>query len=752
MNTGFRAGLLGTALVTSICLPAAAEDVDTRAEERFVVVASATDTAKIAGSAAYLTAEDLEKQAHSDINRVLRAVPGVNIQEEDGFGLRPNIGLRGTGLDRSSKITLMEDGVLVAPAPYAAPSAYYFPNIARMSGVEVVKGPSSIKYGPRTQGGSINFVSVPVPETTRAVLDLRGGDFNSVRGMATVGGNILETDGVSVDGVIQGLYEENTGFKDLDGGGDTGFRKEDYVAKITFRSGSDASVRQRLTIKGQYSDELSNETYLGLTDDDFQDNPFRRYRGSQRDAMDAEHSEISARYTAEFSNGLDVGLIVYRTDFARDWFKVERVNPLGTTVGSGSSGASISAILADPNANADAFEILLGEDGFVSADGAVLVRHNNRDYYAQGIQAVLGYEGDWLGVGHDVELGLRWHEDEVDRFQWFERFRMDNGTLVRTGVDTPGTESNRIETAEAIAIYVQDVITAGNWQITPGLRFETIDLERRDFGRRDPGRTGDALSTRQNTVNVLIPGLNVLYGVSETLSVFAGVHRGFEPPSPGNAGSDAEEAVNYEAGLRWLTHDSQIEVIGFFNDYSNIIGTCTASTGGGCDIGDQFDGGDVNVLGLEVVTATDLAQWLDTDISVPVTAAYTFTQAEFRRDFESSFDPWGEVRTGDRLPYIPLHQASASVGVEAGIWGGDLTMSWVGDVRTSAGQGAIREADLIGSRVVLDLAAYVEPVEQVRLTVSVRNLLDNEYAVARRPAGLRPGLPRMVLGGATLTF
>ena len=212
------------------------------------------------GSAYYLSSKELEKFSFTDVNRILSAVPGVSIYEEDGFGLRPNISLRGTSPERSSKITLMEDGILIAPAPYSASAAYYFPTIARMEAIEVLKGSSQVQYGPSTTGGAINMISAQIPSEFGGKVRASYGSFNSNQVHAKIGG------GNSRFGyVLEYLNYGSDGFKTLPSGKNTGFNKNDVVAKFKVNLFPSAAIQHSLDFKFQYADEVGNETYLGLS-------------------------------------------------------------------------------------------------------------------------------------------------------------------------------------------------------------------------------------------------------------------------------------------------------------------------------------------------------------------------------------------------------------------------------------------------------------------------------------------------------
>ena len=248
------------------------------------------------GAAYYLSTDELADFNYTDINRALNKISGVNFYEEDGFGLRPNISIRGTSPERSSKIPIMEDRMLISPAPYSASSAYYFPSVARMQAVEVLKGSSQIQYGPYSTGGAINFVSTEIPKSFQGKISSSYGSFNTGQTYSTLGSS-----NGNFGYMIEYLNYNSNGFKDLGENLNTGFDINEITSKVRFNSSKDAKIDQSLEFKFHYYDATSNEPYLGFTDSDFKKSPFLRYIGSGKDKMDAEHNKYLITHEIKIS-------------------------------------------------------------------------------------------------------------------------------------------------------------------------------------------------------------------------------------------------------------------------------------------------------------------------------------------------------------------------------------------------------------------------------------------------------------------
>ena len=696
--------------------------------ERVMVIGSPSTAAEIPGSAHYIAPLQLSRQklAFDDIHEVLRQVPGVNIREEEGYGLRPNIGMRGSGAERSSKITLMEDGVLIAPAPYAAPAAYYFPITGRMEAIEVRKGSSQIKYGPRTNGGALNLISTGIPR------DFKLSGNASLGVDATRKLHLNVGDAYQNFGWVAETYQMATdGFKELDGEGNTGFDVGDYLAKFRLHSNSGDRIYQELEIKLGKTQQTSNETYLGLTDNDFAENPFRRYRGSQEDVFESDHEQYQARYFVVPAKNVDVTTIFYRNNFRRNWYKLQSI-----------SGTSISTIFNDTELYSTELDVARGAG---SAPDALSVRANNRAYYSQGIQTVLGFRF----AQNNFALGFRYHKDQEDRLQHEDGFQMVDGDMRLTSRGAPGSQSNRINEATAWALFVQDQFEWGRWTLSPGFRYENIELLRTDFSRSDPERQNPT-RIRTNGVDVFIPGVGVNFKLNPQVGFFGGIHKGFAPPGPGSKeDTEAESSLNYEVGFRLQNRRVGLEIAGFVNDYDNLLGADTLAAGG-TGAGELFNGGEVLVKGLEASGSFDLSHTLRSSLRLPVRFAYTFTDAHFQNTFDSQFEPWGNVVVGDQLPYLPRHQFHAALGVELQRWRLELAATATGEMRTTAGQGPASPMEATDPHLVFSLSGEYDLMAEeqgISLFVTVRNLADNAYIVARRPAGARPGLQRSVIAG-----
>jgi len=683
---------------------------------------------KISGSTHYISEKEIQKYGYTDINKTLKSVPGVNMQEEDGFGLRPNIGLRGTGVERSSKITVMEDGILMAPAPYIAPSAYYFPTIGRMQGVEILKGSSQIKYGPYTTGGAINLISTQIPNQFGGRINLTSGSFGSKTLHAFVGnshqnfGYLIETFQYGADG-----------FKTLQNGGNTGFDKKDYLAKLRFNTDKNAKIYQSITFKVGQSTENSNETYLGLTQTDFDANPYLRYAGSQMDNMNTKQRQFSATHIIKFSHQFNITTSAYYSDFTRNWYKLDNVQD------SSGTKLKIGNILDNPADNLTYYNVLNGNPNQIN--NTLFVKANNRSYYAKGLQTVASYKFNTNKIIHKIDVGIRVHQDQIDRYQWVDEYNMVNNFMQLTNKGAAGTESNRIETANALAAYAQYKFKFGKFTATPGLRYENIQMYRLDYGKQDVNRTGINLSTRNNFVQVFIPGIGLNYKFTKFLNVFSGIHKGFAPPGT-KEGTKPEESINYEIGTRYAKRSLNFELVLFLNDYNNLLGADLEAAGGQGTTA-LFNGGEVSTNGVEFQMSYDVLSFKKTSkFNLPITAVYTYTDATFKNTFDSDFAGWGDITSGDKYPYLSNHQLTIQASLEHQKFGLNLSGSYQSAMRTTPGVGTIPQDEKIDAYFTLNSSLNYNLHQNIELFGSVTNITNQVYVVAKRPAGLIPGMPR----------
>ncbi|MDZ7829965.1 MAG: TonB-dependent receptor [Halofilum sp. (in: g-proteobacteria)] len=682
--------------------------------EPVTIIGDQEEARVLPGSGAVVDQEQLDKEAATDVHQVLKTVPGVYVREEDGAGLRPNIGIRGATAERSSKVTLMEDGVLIAPAPYSNPAAYYFPTTMRISSIEVLKGAPLLRHGPQTTGGVINMLSTPLPTGERTytefVTDERGStDLHAHHGDA-VGDWAWMVETVQRDGA---------GFKDIDRSNrDSGFDIQDYVGKVRWQGD-----RQSVQFKMQYSEEISNETYLGLTDSDFDDEPNRRYGLSSIDQMDNKHYGLNLTHVFEWSDTVQSTATLYRNDFERNWFKLD-------------GGGSLVDAANGGDANAQG--IL---DGDVDTTG-LEYKNNNRAYVSEGIQ--VNFDID-LGA-HQLETGVRFHEDEMDRFQPVDVYDQVNGSLVFQSTNAPTGGNNRFETGEARSLWLID-----KWQATDelkvnlALRHEDVETSRVQYA--DPGRdTVD--EKRSNDSDEWLPGASFTYDVSDSWQVLAGVHRGFAPLGGGAKKSEEPETSdNWEFGGRYFGHNLFVEAIGFYSDFSNKTENC--SVGSPCSDGSTsgtFVTGEAEISGVEFQLGTGFDRG---DFYVPVDLTYTYTNAEASEDNATS-----GFEKGDQLKDIPENQFSVRAGLEhVSGWDNYAVIKYIDEMCVSAGcNRTSTDLDETESLMVVDFISRYQLRSQTQAFLKVENLFDEQRIVSRLPDGARPNKPLTVSVGMRHEF
>jgi len=730
-NTHTKINLLIMGLLTILFFaPAFADENTEEIVESVTIIGSKENQKKLAGSGQIISNKDLLKAMDTDIQKILTAVPGVYMRTEEGYGLRPNISIRGTAIERSAKVAIMEDGVLVAPSPYTSSSAYYFPTTGRIHSVEVLKGPAAVSQGPQTIGGAINLISTPIPNTPSGKFVQELGENGMMRTHAYYGG----TSG-NFGALVEVHEHESDGFDFIANvGGDTGFDKSDLMVKARYET-----ANHSLTFKMVDLDETSNQSYVGLSQASFNANPRARYGATAYDKMLNDGEQTSLTYVGDFEN-FNVTFTSWQNDYYRDWFKVSDFNNKKAH----GEQDDINELISDANnGSANAQAIL---DGKLPVQ--IEYKHNNRYYTNEGYQFSINTS---LGI-HDLTLGYRDMEDSESRVQAHEYADQaaDGSLSPLYGYIGLNNSNNRLRESSATSYYLQDTMDFGRLDITVGYRSEDYDQRHRRWSdragpnltmvRTGPADNRDTFATNDHTTQ----SFGATYEVSENLTLVAGFHEGMTPMF----GADPEEADNTELGIRYKDGAGEVEIFYFSSEYSNLAAECTLVSGAACNADESavFSGGSADVEGIEFN-----GSWIfDGDgISYPVAIAYTSTDATFNNSSESDY--FGVVAAGDDLPYIP----SSSMALVAGFitdegLSGNMRLIDVGGSCSIAACGTYNK---IHAHTIIDLDLRKALNDAMDLYVIVENVTDDADIISRAPSeGARSQKPRTIKVGFSYKF
>lgn len=663
----------------------------------------------IPGSASFIRPATLKALQPINGNEVLRTVPGLHVVEEEGIGMRANIGIRGLDPDRSSRVLMLEDGVPVALNPFGEPQMYYTPAIDRMEAVEVLKGSGQVLFGPQTIGGVINYITAAPPKSEEARIRLQagqGGYFSSLLSY----GNTVGNAGFRVDYLR----------KQADNIGSTGFKINDLNSKVKIRF----SDRSTLGIKVGFYDEASNATYIGLTQTMYDRGGQDFVRLAPDDLLTVRRISGSATHEYRFRPAVQLKTTAFAYSTTRDW----RRQDFGRS----------------PNVS-NRTGVIWGDESIPG--GAIYMRnqngHRDRQFEVAGVEPRLAASFQTGSVAHKLDAGVRF---------LFERAFEQRVNGTRPWARAGALVEDEIRTGRALSAFVQNRISLGQrWNVTAGLRSETY------FYERDIARLAqkDTTILSNTTISQLIPGLGLNFQAADEWTIFAGLHRGFSPPRVKDAISnegvaynlDPELSWNSELGLRgrireWLT----AELTAFYMDFSNQIIPISESSGGsGTGLA---NGGRSLHRGLEWAVNWDAGSlFLPKGHSIEAYFSGTYSDAFYNADRFIGAGDAVNIR-GNRLPYAPRWMYSAALqyaapfGLQGRVTVNGQSAQFTDELNTTT-PSADGETGLIEGRFTMDGSlSYTLPNGKWSFIAGVKNLTNERFIATRRPQGIRVNVPR----------
>jgi Fe(3+) dicitrate transport protein len=487
---------------------------------------------------AFISPEKLNIDLSSNNSRQLFGrIPGIMVWESDGSGIQTGIATRGLSPNRSWEFNMRQNGYDISSDVFGYPEAYYTPPADAVAKIEILRGASSLQYGPQF-GGMINYVFENAPATNGSKTKIRQsfGSYGLFNNFISTG---LRKNKFS----FYSFYHRRSA---------DGWRENSaYNTQTGFISvGYDFNEKVKVKAEYTHSDMLSQQAG-GLTDVQFQDNAQQSLRA--RNWMSIPWNLMNIQ--------LDID--------ASEKFQLE-IKTFGLLATRNSVG------FLDPINTADVI---------LSTTNDYAARRLDADKYQNiGTELRGKYVFDLFGNEQTLAFGARAYQAKTFRHQ---KGNGTTGSDFNMNIDSLGYKVNYVFGTKNYALFAEQALYIGKRiLVVPGVRLEQIVSS----GSGSVNYANGEIPFQERAISKLLFGIGTEFHLNEKNEIYANASQAFRPmtfseliPSATTDVIDPNlkdsEALNIDLGVRgsWKNY-IHYDVSVYQMNIQDRIGTYTQST------------------------------------------------------------------------------------------------------------------------------------------------------------------------------
>ena len=650
----------------------------------------------------------------NNAREIFARIPGVTVWENEGSGIQINVGVRGLSPNRSWELNTRQNGYDISSDVFGYPEAYYNPPLEAVETIELIRGGSSLQFGPQF-GGMLNYV---LKRETKKKF--------SFETQNTVGSYGL----MSSFNAIGGKFKKFSYYVYNHSRSADGWRENsDYTVR-----NSHVFVEYRFTENTILSAEYTNMDYKmqqagGLTDEQFNNDSRQSFR--ERNWFGTPWNVFSINFDTKLNDKL--------TSNTKLFGLIGERNSVGFT--------------ATPNI----------EDTINPTTNNFANRRVDRDYYKNfGLENRNIYKYKLGKINNNLAFGVRLYKANTQRLQ------DGRGT---TGSDFDLSIEGRFVrdldfTTENVAVFAENQFkVTDKFSVTPGVRYEYIQ-------NTGEGRFGISGGTDIAFPNKTISRSQPLFGLGleykfRTTNIYANITQAFRPVLFSDLTPPAVTDVidpnlkdasgfNADIGYRgtfknYLNFDFSL----FYLSYNNRIGVINDPTQGTSlyrtNLGETVNKGIEGFVNLNVTRLFEIEKPYG---NLDFFATISFIDSRYKdfKTFTTSGTAPNVNLDGNRVENAPRYIHNLGLSWTNNSISTTLQYRMSGRIFTDANNTQTASATgvkgMLDKYSLLDFSSEYKFLKNYNIRAGINNLLDEEYATRRSSGYPGPG----ILPGEGRTF